>query len=246
MTMFDTELVARKRSCPRTDYAYETDSDLDWMREQFVGGAGATAANDKWIGIDYGYDASGRQTLMSSTDNRIMGAMPVVGTNGAANNLNQVASVAGRPSLITWSAAGNMATDGKGTTFTHDGGNRLIKATRASLTMDYAYNNDGLRIESVKNPAIAPSAAGMPVGGTRTRYVLSGREEVTDLDGQRNVLRRFIPGAAIDERVAQIDANGAVTFIHNDKQNSVIAISDAVGNPIVRRGYGVYGETDPA
>jgi RHS repeat-associated protein len=86
----------------------------------------------------------------------------------------------------------------------------------------------------------------MPVGGTRTRYVLSGSEEVTDLDGQRNVLRRFIPGAAIDERVAQIDANGAVTFIHNDKQNSVIAISDAVGNPVVRRGYGTYGETDPA
>jgi hypothetical protein len=25
-------------------------------------------------------------------------------------------------------------------------------------------------------------------------------------------------GAAIDERVAHIDANGAVTFMHNDKQ----------------------------
>jgi RHS repeat-associated protein len=34
--------------------------------------------------------------------------------------------------------------------------------------------------------------------------------------------------------------------MHNDKQNSVIAISDAVGNPVQRRGYGTYGETDPA
>jgi RHS repeat-associated protein len=34
--------------------------------------------------------------------------------------------------------------------------------------------------------------------------------------------------------------------MHNDKQNSVIAISDGVGNPVVRRGYGTYGETDPA
>jgi RHS repeat-associated protein len=34
--------------------------------------------------------------------------------------------------------------------------------------------------------------------------------------------------------------------MHNDEQNNVIAISDAVGNPVVRRGYGVYGETDPA
>jgi RHS repeat-associated protein len=61
-------------------------------------------------------------------------------------------------------------------------------------------------------------------------------------------------GAAIDERVAQIDANEVVTFMHNDKQNSkcaialratlargVIAISDVVGNPVGRRGYGVYG-----
>jgi RHS repeat-associated protein len=90
------------------------------------------------------------------------------------------------------------------------------------------------------------NVAAMPMGGTRTRYWLSGSEEIANLDANRNVIRRFIPGAAIDERVAQIDANGAVTFIHNDKQNSVIAISDAVGNPVQRRGYGTYGETDPA
>jgi RHS repeat-associated protein len=53
--------------------------------------------------------------------------------------------------------------------------------------------------------------------------------------------------------------NNVITFMHNDKQHSkcaialratlawgVIAISDAVGNPVVRRGYGTYGETDPA
>jgi RHS repeat-associated protein len=34
--------------------------------------------------------------------------------------------------------------------------------------------------------------------------------------------------------------------MHNDKQNSVIALSDAVGNPVQRRAYGTYGETDPA
>jgi RHS repeat-associated protein len=30
------------------------------------------------------------------------------------------------------------------------------------------------------------------------------------------------------------------------KQNSVIALSDGVGNPVQRRAYGTYGETDPA
>jgi RHS repeat-associated protein len=244
------DLLSRRTSVTRsngtrTDYAYETDSDLDWMREQFAGGATANAPNATWMGIDYGYDKSGRQTLMASTDNRIMGAMPMVGTNSAANNLNQVANVAGRAPM-TWSDAGNMKTDGRGTTFTHDGRNRLIKAvTSNGTTLHYAYNSDGYRIESVKNPS-SISNIGMPVGGTRMRYVLSGSEEVADLDANKNALRYFIPGPAIDERVAQVDANGAVTFMHNDKQNSVIAISDAVGNPVVRRGYGTYGETDPA
>jgi RHS repeat-associated protein len=87
----------------------------------------------------------------------------------------------------------------------------------------------------------------LPTGGQRTRYLLSSSEEIADLDGARNVIRYYVPGPAIDERVAQIDgSNGAVTFIHNDKQNSVIALSDAVGNPVVRRGYGVYGETATA
>jgi RHS repeat-associated protein len=40
--------------------------------------------------------------------------------------------------------------------------------------------------------------------------------------------------------------NTFATHLIAPKQNSVIAISDGVGNPVVRRGYGVYGETDPA
>jgi RHS repeat-associated protein len=230
----------------RTDYAYETDSDLDYMREQFAGGATASAPNETWVGIDYAYDKSGRQTLMSATDSAIMGAMPEAGLNGPANTINQVASVAGRPSPITWSDAGNMKTDGKATTFTHDGRNRLVKAVKANgKTIDYGYNIDGLRIETVEN-ATGTNAVGMPTEGTRTRYWLSGSEEIADLDSGRNVIRRYIPGAGIDERVAQLDADGNVVFIHNDKQNSVIAISNILGAVIQKRAYGTYGETDPA
>jgi RHS repeat-associated protein len=155
---------------------------------------------------------------------------------------------------MTWSMAGNMESDGKGTSFTHDGLQHLTKATRTGLVIHYAYNSAGLRIESIKNPQTALDARDMPVGGDRTRYVLSGAEEVADLDGGRNVIRRYIPGAAIDERVAQIETNGAISFMHNDKQNSkcaialratlaqgVIAISDSAGNPVAKRAYGTYG-----
>jgi RHS repeat-associated protein len=94
--------------------------------------------------------------------------------------------------------------------------------------------------------ATAPNVAGMPAGGTRKRYVLSGSEEIADLDGGRNIIRRYVPGAGIDERVAQIDTAGNIVFIHNDKQNSVIAISNVFGAVTQRRAYGTYGETNPS
>jgi RHS repeat-associated protein len=137
-----------------------------------------------------------------------------------------------------------MKTDGHGTTFTHDGRNRLIKAVKADgTTMVYGYSPSGLRVERVKNPT-GVNVAGLPTGGDGVRYLLSGSEEIADLDRERNVIRRYIPGAAIDERVAQLDAAGNVVFIHNDRQNSVIAISNILGAVIQKRAYGTYGETD--
>jgi RHS repeat-associated protein len=43
-----------------------------------------------------------------------------------------------------------------------------------------------------------------------------------------------------------VSMNMSATHLMVREQNSVIAISDAVGNPVVRRGYGTYGETDAA
>jgi RHS repeat-associated protein len=70
----------------------------------------------------------------------------------------------------------------------------------------------------------------------------------------RRVGDRYIPGAAIDERVAQLDPAGNVVFIHNDRQHSkfaialratlargVIAISNILGAVIQKRAYGTYG-----
>ena len=62
------------------------------------------------------------------------------------------------------------------------------------------------------------------------------------LPGARTVTRRYVPGAAVDERLADINAQtGAVHVLHTGRQNSVIAISDAAGNPVARRGYGTCG-----
>jgi hypothetical protein len=118
---------------------------------------------------------------------------------------------------------------------------RRIHSTRGANY--YGYSPSGLRVESVKNPT-GVNVAGLPTGGDGVRYLLSGSEEIADLDRERNVIRRYIPGAGIDERAAQLDDAGNVVFIHNDKQNNVIAISNILGAVIQKRAYGTYGETD--
>jgi RHS repeat-associated protein len=139
----------------------------------------------------------------------------------------------------------SVSSNRQGTTFTHDGRNRLIKAVKGeATTLVYDYAVSGYRIQSIKKPT-GVDAAGKATGGLRTRYVLSGSEEVADIDANKNVIARYVPGPAIDERVAQVDANGAVYYIHTDRQNSVIALSDLAGNVTHRRGYGTFGETAP-
>jgi len=123
--------------------------------------------------------------------------------------------------------------------------NRLTKATKLDGTvLDFRYDGDGLRMESIKNGGAIDTNHQIS-GGTRTRYVTSATEEIADISGARVVLARYIAGPAIDERIAQVDANGAVKYIHTDKQNSVVAISNSSGAVISRRGYGSYGETTP-
>lgn len=117
---------------------------------------------------------------------------------------------------------------------------KAIKSTGDVL--DYRYDGDGLLIEKIKNGTGVANNFQI-TGGQHTKYVTSATEEIAQLDEGRNIIQRYIPGPAIDERVAQVDANGAVKYIHTDKQNSVIALSDSSGNVISRRNYGSYGET---
>ena len=82
---------------------------------------------------------------------------------------------------------------------------------------------------------VALASDGHVTGGLQTKYVTSSTEEIAQLDEGRNIISRYIPGPAIDERVAQIDANGAVKYIHTYNLSSFIAQSDTSGNVISRR-----------
>jgi YD repeat-containing protein len=152
---FSHDTASRRTSVTRgngttTRYAYTLAGHTDWEQHAFQGSGAATGPDDSWFGIDYQHDLSGRLVRTSATDSRILGALPAAGSNGPANGLNQVAVVAGRAAALSWSAAGNMATDGRGWAFTHDGFNRMVRAVNAGsgVTLDFAYDTKGGRSTS--------------------------------------------------------------------------------------------------
>ena len=73
-------------------------------------------------------------------------------------------------------------------------------------------------------------------------FVHEGDSEIAEYDGSGNLLRRYVPGPAIDDYIAMVTAAGATTFFHTDKIGSVIAMSDTAGNvvegPYIYDAYG--------
>jgi RHS repeat-associated protein len=83
---------------------------------------------------EYTYDAVGNRQTMTSPDGETSY------TYDAANRLTSVGGVA-----YTWDANGNLTSDGV-RSYSYDHANRLTQVTQGSVTAEYVYNGDGVRI----------------------------------------------------------------------------------------------------
>ena len=149
---------------------------------------------------------------------------------GPANPLNQVASEAGVS--LAFDVRGNMTGDGTWT-FGFDQRNRLVSATKPGTAATYDYDGDDRRTKKTVN-------------GVVTRIVWSGEAELAEADAAGAILRRYVPGAAIDTPQAMIAAGGTVTWLHPDGQGSIVNTSTsagAAGTPITYSPYGEIGGT---
>jgi RHS repeat-associated protein len=93
------------------------------------------------------YDAVGNRQTMTSPDGETSY------TYDAANRLTSVGGVA-----YTWDANGNLTSDGV-RSYSYDHANRLTQVTQGSVTAQYVYNGDGVRISKI-------------VAGETTEYAL--------------------------------------------------------------------------
>ncbi|MFN3233155.1 MAG: RHS repeat-associated core domain-containing protein [Alphaproteobacteria bacterium] len=80
--------------------------------------------------------------------------------------------------------------------------------------------------------------------GTITEYLSDGVEEIAEYDrATGNLLRRYVYGPGVDERIAMVEPDGSRQFYHVNHQRSTVAITDDGGVVIEQFTYNAWGES---
>jgi RHS repeat-associated protein len=175
----------------------------------------------------FSYNPAG-QTIgqAQASDQYVWSGQPTTTTNFTHDQLNRDAAIA---AASGYDAAGNLISDGS-RTFTYDVENRLRGVTGgpSSVTLDYdAFGRLGT----------------VTTGGTATYYRYAGAQLAAESSGGV-LLRSHVSGQGVDEQWMSFEGTGAgapATWYLQDRQNSVIGVSDASG-AITPYAYGPYGE----
>jgi len=155
----------------------------------------------------------------------------------AANALDQVQQVArpGGTDVAGYDGRGNLtslAGPGVSRAYVYDLQNRLVSGTAGGTALAYDYDVKGRRV-------------GKTVAGSETRFLHAGDMEIAEYDTGGVVLRRYVPGGAIDARVAWIEGAGtaasAIRYYHADQLGNVAALTDSTRKVTTRYAYDPYG-----
>ena len=240
-----------------TTHKFENDGDL--ARQTHIFNA---AMN---VDMRYGYDGSSKLVSHYSSRDEYMWSGASVGApatkttsyqtagNGysgedmsaAANDLDQYGMVDGENLL--YDGRGNMVAYGAAL-YLHNSENQLKSAsgtnTSGSFAQSYIYGPLGRRIFTQTDTAGTITSAG---------FVHAGDMEIAELDNTGNIIRRYVPGTGVDNRIAMINvdpAGGGMGteqsrfYYVADRLGNVIAMVDNLGAVTDRYVYSPYGVED--
>ena len=240
-----------------TTHKFENDGDLARQTHIF------NAATN--VDMRYGYDGSSKLVSHYSSRDEYMWSGASVGApatkttsyqtagNGysgedmsaAANDLDQYGMVDGE--ALLYDGRGNMVAYGA-TLYLHNSENQLKSASgtnmSGSYTQSYIYGPLGRRIFTQTDTAGTITSAG---------FVHAGDMEIAELDNTGNIIRRYVPGTGVDNRIAMINVDPAgggmgteqARFYYvADRLGNVIAMVDNLGAVTDRYVYSPYGVED--
>jgi RHS repeat-associated protein len=215
-------------------YGYEPTGRLDALTHTMNGASAA---------LGYDYNAAGQIRLITANEAFYLARPAGTGSSAyVADKLNRYGSVGGQAAtyngngdLLTWYPPGGQHT------YTFDVEGKLRSAAvggSSTASIFYDYDPQGRRVTKA-------------VGSMRTGYLLDGDEEIAEyaIDAAgvwaSAPLRRYIPGAGIDERIAQANdgsvSNPPKRYYHTNHQGSVIAMTEANGTVSEKLAYDAYG-----
>jgi RHS repeat-associated protein len=142
------------------------------------------------------------------------------------NHLNQYGAVGG--AAQSYDGNGNL-TSISGLTLGYDLENRL-RAAGASI--GYEYDGLGRRRQKTVTPMV-------------TRFLSDGAEEIGEYDGSNALVRRYVYGPSIDERLVQVEASGLKTYYQLNHQGTTVMTTDGAGG-VTAYSYDPFGRSlDP-
>jgi len=223
---FDYDKLSRRRKLTYgngvvTDYGFELDNDQNSLVHTFVGSA---------VSFGYSYNNVHETITQTVSDSQYMWN-PLTSyetTYGTANSLNQYLSVAG--ASLAYNSNGCLTKDNMWT-FEFDTESHMISASKAGASSSYVYDPLSRQAQKI-------------VGSAKTRYIYAGLQRIADYDGVAGSLQnRYVYGSGIDEPLIQVSASGTISYLHQDKDGSVIAITNGAGAVMSRYRYSPWGES---
>ena len=141
------------------------------------------------------------------------------------NNLNQYHAVNGDP--VTYDLNGNLTAQGAAI-YSFDPLNRMQSASVSGQSIEFQYNAHGQRMSKSVNRNMMTS-------------LYEGRLKILEFDESKRVVKRFVYGPGLDSPIL-MKSGETDYFYHQDRLNSVIALSDISGNIVEVYDYMPYGK----
>lgn len=153
------------------------------------------------------------------------------------NGVRSINKVGGGTITYAYDANGNQltstgtdSTDNK--TIIYNAFNKPVSIQKGNITSLFIYDANQMRYKQVKQ--------GQTGGDETTIYIGKSYEEIT-YNGV-TTKRQYIGDAIVTETVGGNDAGSKIGFVHRDRLNSVVTITDHNGNVVDNKSYDAFGK----